>query len=233
MVDNKPSSSHPVLACSNIVKQYDDGSGQVSVLKNLSFEVHAGERLAIIGASGSGKSSLLHILGGLDRPTSGEVVVADKTLSTLSQSQQAQLRNQKLGFVYQFHHLLAEFTALENVAMPLRISNISTSEANERAKEALEQVGLQHRLDHRPNALSGGERQRVAIARAIVNKPAVLLADEPTGNLDASTGEQVYQLLLDIQASTNMAFVIVTHDLSLAHKMDRCLTLVNGQLSAQ
>jgi lipoprotein-releasing system ATP-binding protein len=226
------SSDVPVLSCSSISKTYSDGQGVLSVLNNINFSIHQSERVAIVGASGSGKSSLLHILGGLDKPSKGEVTLNQVALLDCNQQKQAELRNKHLGFVYQFHHLLAEFTALENVAMPQRIAGIKAKQAMGVAQDALALVGLTDRASHKPNALSGGERQRVAIARAIVNKPKVLLADEPTGNLDAKTGEQIFQLLLSLQQQTNMALVIVTHDNKLADKMHRTLTLVNGKLEA-
>ncbi|MBO1254944.1 ABC transporter ATP-binding protein [Alteromonas sp. 5E99-2] len=230
MITNNHIKDIPVLSCTDIVKSYDDGAGKISVLNQISLQIQASEKLAIVGASGSGKSSLLHILSGLDSPTSGKVYVNGLDIWNESVSKQASIRNQHLGFVYQFHHLLNEFSALENVAMPLRIAKRSKDESEQKAEEALTLVGLSHRLSHPPGKLSGGERQRVAIARAIVHRPDIMLADEPTGNLDSKTGEQIYDLLLSIQAETKMALVIVTHDLKLASQMERSLTLDNGKL---
>lgn len=224
--------SAPLLSCTALVKQYDDGSDPITVLNGVSFSVNQGEQIAVIGASGSGKSSLLHILGALDKPNSGKVQIDGVDIFSLNATAQAQLRNKKLGFVYQFHHLLAEFSALENVAMPLLIAGEKPTTAKQIALNALDQVGLANRASHIPSALSGGERQRTAIARAIVNRPEIVLADEPTGNLDARTGEQIYELMLSLQAQMKMAFVVVTHDMSLAEKMDKVFALKNGLLQA-
>lgn len=229
-MDNQ-NSSISVLSCQNVVKTYQDGDNAVSVLKGVSLNIQQGEQIAIVGASGSGKSSLLHILGALDQPDEGDVLLNGKSILTKSRTEQANLRNQYIGFVYQFHHLLAEFSALENVAMPLLIAGEKSNVAKEKAAIALEQVGLSARLSHAPSAMSGGERQRTAIARAIVNEPKVVLADEPTGNLDAKTGEQVYELMLRLQSDLNMAFAVVTHDLSLAQKMQKTYTIRNGLLT--
>ena len=222
-----------VLICSNINKTYQDGSNATPVLHDVSLSIKAGEHVAILGSSGSGKSTLLHILGGLDKPTSGQVEFNGKSLGKLSGNALAKLRNDEMGFIYQFHHLLGEFTALENVAMPLRIRGRSIKEAHTKAKAMLEEVGLSHRTDHLPSTMSGGERQRVAIARALVTEPSVVLADEPTGNLDDSTGEQIYKLLTSLSEKKGTAFVVVTHDIALAAKMDRVLKIKDGRLACE
>lgn len=221
-----------LLVSRDISKTYHDGETDTQVLNNVSLHVGKAEHVAILGSSGSGKSTLLHILGGLDTPDTGEVIFQNQSLFTLPSSSLASLRNQHIGFIYQFHHLLAEFDALENVAMPLMIGQCKPGEAKARAKELLERVGLSHRFHHRPSALSGGERQRVAIARALVTNPALVLADEPTGNLDDKTGKQVYALLRSLSRDMNTSFVVVTHDRALARQMDRVLTLTNGVLHA-
>jgi lipoprotein-releasing system ATP-binding protein len=221
------------LVAKNISKTYGEGDLAVQVLHDISLELAVGEKLAIVGASGSGKSTLLHLLGGLDHASQGEVILAGQSLARLLESDLNKLRNQHLGFIYQFHHLLAEFSALDNVAMPLRIRGINNDEARAMAKEMLIKVGLSHRMDHRPAALSGGERQRVAVARALVTKPSCVLADEPTGNLDAETADTVFDLMLDIAKSQGTAFVIVTHDPSRAARCDRVLRLDHGVLKAQ
>ena len=222
-----------VLICRNINKTYQDGSNATPVLHDVSLSIKTGEHVAILGSSGSGKSTLLHILGGLDKPSSGDVEFNGKSLVKLSGNALAKLRNDEMGFIYQFHHLLGEFTALENVAMPLRIRGLPTKAAHSKAKVMLDEVGLSHRADHLPSTMSGGERQRVAIARALVTEPSVVLADEPTGNLDDSTGEQIYKLLTSLSEKKGTAFVVVTHDISLAAKMDRVLKIKDGRLVSE
>lgn len=218
------------IIAKNISKTYGHGASKVDVLQGITLEVQVGEKVAIIGASGSGKSTLLHLLGGLDHVTSGDVILADHSLAHLSETQLNQIRNKHLGFIYQFHHLLAEFSAIDNVAMPLRIRGESAKVARALAKEMLAKVGLAHRIDHRPAALSGGERQRVAVARALVTKPSCVLADEPTGNLDAETADTVFDLMLDLAKNQGTAFVIVTHDPLRAARCDRILHLDHGIL---
>ncbi|KJY93218.1 ABC transporter [Vibrio neptunius] len=219
-----------LLQCHNICKTYREGSLDTQVLKGVSFELKKGELVSIIGSSGSGKSTLLHILGALDDTTQGEVTFLGQHLSHLSSNKQAKLRNQHLGFVYQFHHLLADFSALENVAMPLLIGGTKVAKAKESAKALLDKVGLSHRIDHRPSELSGGERQRVAIARALVNNPDLVLADEPTGNLDHKTALAIYDLMRELNEQYGTAFLVVTHDGELASKMDRQLHMQDGLL---
>ena len=219
-----------VLQCQGLSKSYIQGGEPVDVLSNLSLSVRAGERIAIVGTSGSGKTTLLNLLGGLDDPTEGSVEVMAVDLAPMNESKRARWRNQYLGFVYQFHHLLGEFSALENVAMPLLIAKVSVAEARSRAKNLLTQVGLAHRCDHRPSELSGGERQRVAIARALVTQPACVLMDEPTGNLDPRTAETVLDLLLKLNAELGISFVVVTHEQHVASQMDRVLSLEHGSL---
>jgi len=219
-----------LLQGQHINKVYDDGSGQVQVLNDVDFTIDAAEMVAIVGASGSGKSTLMHILAGLDRPTSGAVLFDGQDVTRWSASQLAKWRNQNVGFVYQFHHLLPEFNALENVAMPLLIQGRPSAEAKQRATELLERVGLAHRLEHRPAQLSGGERQRVAVARAFANRPKLVIADEPTGNLDGETAEAVYQLMLELNREQGTAFIIVTHDEHLAAQLQRTERLSRGHL---
>lgn len=223
--------SNTLLFGQNICQSYTDAEHKVDILSNVNIQVFAGETLAILGASGSGKSTLLHILGTLDAPTSGKVVYKEQDLLTLSLSEQASFRNKELGFVYQFHHLLPEFNACENVAMPQLIAGISKKQANTKAQGLLERVGLSHRLNHKPYQLSGGERQRVAIARAMINEPAIIMADEPTGNLDSESSDDILQLIQQINHDDGTSFVIVTHDHSLAKQMNRTLTLVNGKFA--
>lgn len=223
-------SNNAVLQSVNLNKNFTDGGLHVEVLHQINLCVYPAELLALVGVSGAGKSTLLHILGGLDKPTSGEVFVSGINIQQLSTRKKGELRNQYLGFVYQFHHLLSEFNALENVAMPLLIRGLQAKEATEKAMSMLNKVGLTQRYRHRIGELSGGERQRVAIARALVTDPICVLADEPTGNLDNKTAEQIFELMLSLNQELKTSFVIVTHDLSLANRMDRILKLENGQL---
>lgn len=222
-----------LLQCYNLCKRYQEGSVQTDVLRNVTFTVKPGEMMAIVGSSGSGKSTLMHLLGGLDTPTSGEVVFDGQSLNGMSSAAKAGLRNRELGFIYQFHHLLPDFSALENVAMPLLIGKTAKAEAQEKAIAMLKAVGLDHRAAHRPSELSGGERQRVAIARALVNNPRLVLADEPTGNLDARNADAIFDLLNELNQRQGTAFLVVTHDLNLARRMSRQMEMRDGQLSDQ
>ena len=218
-----------ILTGNNITKTYQDGKTTTNVLNHLDISINSGERIAIVGTSGSGKSTLLHILGGLDVPTSGEVWLHGQRINDLNETQRGELRNQHLGFIYQFHHLLAEFTAIENVAMPLLMRKaVPIAVARQQSIVLLEKVGLGHRLTHRPGELSGGERQRVAIARALVTKPSLILADEPTGNLDYANAQAVFEILSELQKDFNTALLMVTHDRQLAQLADKQLALQNG-----
>lgn len=225
--------NEPVLQARRLVKRYQQGPREIVVLDELDFTVKAGERIAIVGSSGSGKTTLLNLLGGLDSPTSGEVSVAGYDLAGVSEMQRGILRNRFIGFVYQFHHLLAEFSALENVCMPLYIAGISDKEASARATSLLERVGLGERLTHKPAELSGGERQRVAIARALVSEPKCVLMDEPTGNLDRQTALEIHALMKELSTSLATSFIVVTHDEALAAAMDRRLSLAAGKLHVE
>ncbi len=221
-------SDNTILQCKNLTKRYKQGDIDVQVLKGVDLDIHVGERVAIMGASGSGKSTLMHLLGGLEKPTQGEVLLDDVNLNNISSGKLAKLRNQSLGFIYQFHHLLGEFSLLENVAMPLLIAGQSIKDAQKQATELLTRVGLGHRVKHKPAELSGGERQRAAIARALINHPKCVLADEPTGNLDSKTAEHIYQLMLELNQEMHVSFLVVTHDPDLAGRMDNVLHMEDG-----
>ncbi len=226
----EPASSTLVLEALGVSRSFTEVRGELTVLRGVDLQVGSGDRVAIIGASGSGKTTLLQILGGLDKPTGGDVRVRGQSLFGLTEGDRDQLRNRTLGFVYQFHHLLPEFTAIENVAMPLLIRRLSPDDARIQAAEVLGRVGLGERLDHKPSELSGGERQRAAVARALVTRPAVVLADEPTGNLDGATGERVFELMLELNRELATSLIVVTHDLRIARRMDRVMELIDGKL---
>lgn len=217
-----------ILHCHQLTKRYDQGGLDVEVLKGVNLNIGKGDRVAIMGASGSGKSTLLHLLGGLEKASGGEVVLDGVNINQVSAAKLAKLRNKSLGFIYQSHHLLGEFTVLENVAMPLLIGGESVKQARIRAAELLQRVGLGHRIEHKPGELSGGERQRAAVARALINKPSLILADEPTGNLDSKTADQVYQLMLELNQELNVSFLVVTHDHELASRMGKVLHMEDG-----
>ncbi|GIC79169.1 lipoprotein-releasing ABC transporter ATP-binding protein LolD [Moritella sp. F3] len=224
--------NNSLLVCNNLEKIYQEGNLDTHVLKQVSLTIEKGELIAIVGRSGSGKSTLLHLMGALDTPTSGSVHLNGIDIHSMSQSQQAAMRNQNMGFVYQFHHLLNEFTALENVCMPLLIAGMKVTLAKEKALAMLERVGLSHRIEHKPSELSGGERQRVAIARALINEPNIVLADEPTGNLDQGSADTIFNLIKELNETCDTAFIIVTHDEELANRLGRTLHMVDGVLSS-
>ncbi|RUR32410.1 ATP-binding cassette domain-containing protein [Vreelandella andesensis] len=233
MTATTPHTATVMLECNNLTRVYNEGPQDLTVLDQLELKVHAGERVAIVGSSGSGKTTLLNLLGGLDRPSAGSVVIAGEPLSGLNEAALGRFRNRYIGFVYQFHHLLAEFTAVENAALPLIIRGQSKKVAEQRAMQLLERVGMKARADHKPGELSGGERQRVAIARALVTDPSLVLMDEPTGNLDQTTASTILALMDELAKESACAFVIVTHDVSLAAHQDRVLKLDGGQLIEQ
>ena len=219
-----------IIECRSVSFSYNEGNNKTSVLKNLNFEIKSGETTAIIGQSGCGKSTLLNLMAGLDTPTEGEVLITNTNISKISEKDRTELRAKNLGFVYQFHHLLNDFSSLYNVALPLLIMGVDKSDALLQSKKILTKVGLENRLNHKPSELSGGERQRVAIARAMITEPTCLLADEPTGNLDAENAKEVLELIIELNTNKTTALLIVTHDLSIANKMGRKLTLINGEI---
>ncbi|MGG4610188.1 lipoprotein-releasing ABC transporter ATP-binding protein LolD [Providencia sp. Me31A] len=223
----------PLLVCEHLSKTYQEGTLSTQVLKNVSFSMGLGEMMAIVGSSGSGKSTLLHLLGGLDTPSEGNVIFRGQHINQLSSDERAAIRNKDLGFIYQFHHLLPDFTALENVAMPLLIGGVAKETAFTKGTAILEAVGLAHRASHRPSELSGGERQRVAIARALVNEPALVLADEPTGNLDLRNANAIFELLGELNRTQRTAFLVVTHDMALARRLSRQLEMRDGHLQQE
>ena len=220
-----------IIECRSVSFSYNEGNNQTSVLKNLNFEIKSGETTAIIGQSGCGKSTLLNLMAGLDTPTDGDVLIANTNISKISEKDRTELRAKNLGFVYQFHHLLNDFSSLYNVALPLLIMGVDKGSALLKSKKILTKVGLENRLNHKPSELSGGERQRVAIARAMITEPTCLLADEPTGNLDAANAKDVLELIIELNTDKTTALLIVTHDLSIANKMSRKLTLTNGEIN--
>ena len=220
-----------VLSCLGLSKTYQQGDSRIDVLHDVSLNIHKGESIAIVGMSGSGKSTLLHLLGGLDRPDHGEVRISDRNIAQLNKQQLGYLRNRSLGFVYQFHHLLPEFTALENVSMPLRIAGMEKEQSEEKGRQMLSRVGLENRISHKPSELSGGERQRAAIARALVTSPSCVLADEPTGNLDNKTANRVYELFLELNRELGTSLLMVTHDENMASRMDKVVRLCDGTLA--
>lgn len=227
---NNPANSTPVLQCRRLCKTYSQGPQVVRVLNDVNLDVYAGDRIAIVGSSGSGKTTLLNLLGALDLPSSGEVLVNGRNVSSLSETERGRLRNSHIGFVYQFHHLLGEFTALENVCMPLLIAGMSVAESRGKAEKILARVGLAERVEHKPSELSGGERQRVAIARALVTEPKCVLLDEPTGNLDRQTAAEIHALMQELNRNLDISFIVVTHDESLAASMNKRYTLRDGSL---
>ena len=220
-----------IIECRSVSFSYNEGNNQTSVLKNLNFEIKSGETTAIIGQSGCGKSTLLNLMAGLDTPSEGDVLIANTNISKISENERTELRAKNLGFVYQFHHLLNDFSSVYNVALPLLIMGVDKSDALLKSKKILTKVGLENRLNHKPSELSGGERQRVAIARAMITEPTCLLADEPTGNLDAANAKDVLELIIELNTDKTTALLIVTHDLSIANKMSRKLTLTNGEIN--
>lgn len=227
---NNPSNNSPILEAKNLFRTFNEGALATKVLQDINLQLFAREKMAIVGASGSGKSTLLHLLAGLDTPSSGEILLAGKSFSKLSEAKRGKLRNQHMGFVYQFHYLLDELNAVENVMLPLRIARQNASLAQKEAEELLQQVGLGHRLYHKPAELSGGERQRVAIARALITRPGCILADEPTGNLDSKSAEQVFELMLNLNQQFDTALLVVTHDQQLAKQIGKTISLVDGKI---